>query len=76
MSKRIMALYEKKGITRAEGKPIGKGIHTFKFHKCVTEIAEKQGGIIDKSKQGGVNAWAVCMKSLGREKAVKKAHLR
>jgi hypothetical protein len=45
----------------------GKGIHTKKFHKCVTDVGEK--GKVD-------NPQAVCMASLGKEKAVKKSHQR
>lgn len=63
MSRKIRAMYKKAGIKA----PNGKGIHTEKFHKCV----------VDVSKKGGVkNPHAVCMASIGKEKAVKKSHQR
>lgn len=66
MSERIRKLYRKKGIKP----PDGKGVHTEKFHRCVTECASKQGG---KTK-GKVNCYAVCMASIGATGAVKKSH--
>lgn len=66
MSQEIKKLYRKKGLAP----PDGKGVHTAKFHRCVTECASKQGGVI----KGKVNCWAVCMSSIGKGEAVKKSH--
>lgn len=60
-TKGVNAMYKNAGMTPPEG----KGIHTKKFHKCVTSVGEK--GDVD-------NPYAVCMSSLGKEKAVKAAH--
>lgn len=68
MSKRIKSLYRAAGLTP----PDGKGIHSVKFHRCVTQCAKKQGGKI----KGKVNCWAVCMSSIGRGEAVRKAYQR
>lgn len=65
MSDTIKALYRNAGLTP----PKGKGIHTMKFHKCVVGCAKKQGAI-----KGKVNCWAVCMESVGPEKAIHKSH--
>ena len=68
MSKEIKDLYRKalargaRNIAVPKGK---KGIHTAKFHRCVTEVAKS--GSAD-------NPYAVCMAKLGKEKAVKKPH--
>ena len=54
-------MYRKAGMKP----PNGKGIHTAKFHRCVTKVGKK----------GGVkNPHAVCMASLGAKKAVRKGH--
>jgi hypothetical protein len=45
--------------------PDGKGIHTKKFHSCVTQVGKE--GEVD-------NPYAVCMASLGRNKSVHKSH--
>lgn len=66
MSETIKKLYRGAGLTP----PKGKGIHTMDFHSCVTQCAKNQGGKI----KGKVNCWAVCMASLGKAKAVRKAH--
>jgi len=71
MSKDIKKMYRQKGLTP----PKGKGIHTKKFHKCVVDVKVKkreQG----KSEQDQPNPYAVCMKSMGREQAVRKEHRR
>jgi len=60
-TKGVKSMYKNAGMTP----PKGKGIHTKKFHKCVTSVGEK--GDVD-------NPYAVCMSSLGKEKAVKAAH--
>jgi hypothetical protein len=61
MSQNIKRMYRKAGLTP----PNGKGIHSEKFHRCV----------IDVTKKGGVTSpHAVCMASMGRNKAVKKSH--
>jgi len=63
MSEKIKKMYRDAGLTP----PDGKGIHTEAFHRCV----------IDVTKKGGVESpHAVCMESLGRNKAVKKGHRR
>jgi hypothetical protein len=63
MTKRIRQLYRNAGLKP----PDGKGIHTTAFHKCVVKV----------TKAGTAkNPHAVCMKSLGRNKAVKKSHRR
>jgi small subunit ribosomal protein S15 len=58
-TKDVTAMYKKAGM---EPPHPGKGIHTKKFHKCVTSVGKK--GEVD-------NPYAVCMSSLGKEKAVK-----
>jgi len=68
MSKAIRTMYKKRGVKP----PDGKGIHTKKFHSCVSKCAQRQGG---KTK-GKVNCYAVCMANLGVRKAVKKGHRR
>ncbi|MDD1444072.1 hypothetical protein MEO93_27765 [Dolichospermum sp. ST_sed3] len=62
-TKDVNAMYRKAGMTP----PKGKGIHTKKFHKCVTDVGAK--GDID-------NPFAVCMSKLGRDKSVKSSHRR
>jgi len=61
MSKKIRAMYKKAGVKA----PNGKGIHTEKFHRCVIDVTKKGGA---------ANPHAVCMASIGKEKAVKKSH--
>ena len=63
MSQKIKEMYKKAGIAP----PDGKGIHTEDFHSCVIQVKKK--GNVD-------NPYAVCMASLGRNKAVKKSHRR
>lgn len=68
MSKEIKNLYRKalaKGAKNIAVPKGSKGVHTAKFHQCVTEVA--------KNKDVG-NPYAVCMQRLGKEKAVKKVH--
>jgi len=60
-TKDVDAMYKKAGM---EPPHPGKGIHTKKFHKCVTSVGEK----------GGKNPYAICMSSLGKNKAVKADH--
>ncbi|MFA5068172.1 MAG: hypothetical protein WC466_09115 [Candidatus Izemoplasmatales bacterium] len=60
-SKDIKSMYRSAGMKP----PKGKGIHTKKFHKCVTSVGKT--GSTD-------NPYAVCMSSLGKEKAVKSSH--
>jgi len=61
MSKNIKKMYQDAGLKP----PDGKGIHTKKFHECV----------IDVTKAGTADSpHAVCMKSIGREGAVRKSH--
>lgn len=68
MSKEIKDLYKRalargaKNIAVPKG---DKGIHTAKFHRCVTEVAKSRSA---------ENPYSVCMAKLGREKAVKKSH--
>jgi len=62
-SEDIKAMYRKAGMKP----PKGKGIHTKKFHRCVTQVGKK--GKVD-------NPYAVCMSSMGRDAAVKKSHQR
>lgn len=58
----VKQMYKKAGMAPPKQE---KGIHTKKFHKCVTSVG----------KDGGVdNPYAVCMASLGKDKAVKKPH--
>lgn len=59
-TKDVKSMYRKAGMTP----PDGKGIHTKKFHKCVTSVGD----------EGGKNPYAICMSSLGKEKAVKSSH--
>ena len=68
----IKSLYTKKGLTP----PDGKGIHTKKFHKIATNVAQgyKEKGYTEKeAKEKG---YATAMKMLGKEGAVKKSHRR
>ena len=67
MSKKIKQLYTKAGLKS----PDGKGIHSKKFHRCVIDIKLK---IAKGEMPEGTNPYAVCMKFIGKEKAVKKAH--
>lgn len=70
MSKEIKGLYRRALAKGARGIAVpkgDKGIHTTKFHRCVTEVA-KSGS--------AENPYAVCMAKLGKEKAVKKGHRR
>lgn len=64
-SEEIKKMYRDAGLKP----PDGKGIHTKKFHSCVIQ------NTLDAKKTGKkVNPHAICMASLGKEKAVKKAH--
>ena len=60
-TKDVTAMYNK---AEMEAPHPGKGIHTKKFHKCVTSVGD------DKEK----NPYAICMASLGKDKAVHKSH--
>jgi len=60
-TKDITAMYKNAGM---EPPHPGKGIHTKKFHKCVTSVGD----------EGGKNPYAICMSSLGKKKAVHKSH--
>lgn len=60
-TKDVTAMYKKAGM---EAPHPGKGIHTKKFHKCVTSVGD----------EGGKNPYAICMSSLGKDKAVHKSH--
>jgi len=60
-TKDVKAMYRNAGM---EPPHPGKGIHTKKFHKCVTSVGEK----------GGKNPYAICMSSMGKDKAVKASH--
>jgi len=57
----IKALYRNAGMQPPHP---GKGIHTKKFHKCVTSVGDEKGK----------NPYTICMASLGKDKAVKAAH--
>ena len=67
MSKAINKLYRDAGLKP----PKGKGIHKIAFHRCVVKCKVQKG----KSKKPK-SCHAVCMSSLGKEKAIKKAHRR
>ncbi len=67
MSKTIRKLYKGAGLKP----PKGKGIHTVKFHKCVVSCKAKK-----KKTKKPRSCHAVCMKSIGKKRAVKKAHRR
>lgn len=69
MTKEIKALYAKAGLSP----PDGKGIHTKIFHECVVAIKKK---IKSGEMSSDANAYAICMDSLGKTKAVKKSHQR
>jgi hypothetical protein len=60
-TKDVYAMYKKAGM---EPPHPGKGIHTKKFHKCVTSVGD----------ENGKNPYAICMSKLGKEKAVKSSH--
>lgn len=66
MSERIRKIYRKKGLTP----PDGKGIHTAKFHDMATSIKR------DNPELPMSSCYAIAMKKLGRNKAVKKSHRR
>lgn len=63
MTEQIRELYKEAGLNP----PNGKGVHTEKFHKCVVDV---------KKKGTAKSPYAVCMASIGPEKAIKKTHLR
>ena len=69
MSKEIKKLYKRAGLKP----PKGKGIHTLKFHRCVVECKVGQR---KKGRKKVRSCHAVCMASIGRNKAVRKSHLR
>jgi len=69
MSKKIKKMYRKAGLKP----PKGKGIHTLKFHKCVVSCKVGQR---KKHRKKVTSCYAVCMASIGRKKAVRKAHRR
>jgi len=77
-SDEIKAMYRKAGMKP----PKGRGIHTKKFHTCVTKVGKKakEAGkkIVSGDIQGDneVNPFSICMKSIGRDAAVKKSHRR
>ena len=60
-TKDVYAMYKKAGL---EPPHPGKGIHTKKFHKCVTSVGDEDNK----------NPYAICMAKLGKEKAVKASH--
>lgn len=70
MSREIKDLYRRaiargaRGISVPKGR---KGIHTKKFHRTVTAVAESGGA---------VNPYAVAMARLGKRKAIRKGHRR
>lgn len=66
MSRAIMKLYEEKNVP----KPDGKGIHTYKFHDIATSVKR------DNPSYSMNRVYAIAMGKLGKEKAVKKSHLR
>lgn len=59
---KIKGKYRQAGIKP----PKGKGIHTRKFHSMAVELIKKG---FSKT-----HAYATAMKTLGRDKSVKKAH--
>ena len=65
MTKAIKKLYKGAGLKS----PKGKGIHTVKFHKCVVSCKVRK-----KKTKKPRSCHAVCMASLGKKKAVRKAH--
>lgn len=67
MSEDIKQMYQKAGMKP----PKGRGVHKKKFHRCVTKVA---AGAKKRGKK--VNPFAVCMSTLGAEKAVKASHRR
>ena len=67
MAKRIKAMYKKAGLKP----PKGKGIHTVKFHSCIVKCKVGQR---KKGRKKVKSCYAVCMSSLGREKAIRKEH--
>ena len=69
MSKQILDLYKKARINP----PDGKNIHSVKFHRCVVDVLLK---IRKGELPAGSSAHAICMSSIGRDKAVKKSHQR
>lgn len=70
--KNIINMYKKAGLVP----PKGKGIHTDDFHKLSIKVAQsymKKGMSQDDAFE---LAYPTAMKQLGKEKAVKKGHLR
>ena len=63
MSERIKNIYREAGLTP----PDGKGIHTEAFHRCVVKLTLE--GEVD-------SPHAVCIASLGPEKAIRAEHRR
>ena len=63
---RIVSMYIDTGFNPPAG---GKGIHTEKFHRCVTDIGMKQGGLYEP-----YNAFTVCMKTVGADDAIRPEH--
>lgn len=66
MSATIRKIYKQAGVKT----PDGKGIHTEKFHEMAVAIKR------DNPKLSMSSCYAIAMKKLGREKAVKKSHQR
>lgn len=64
MSARIMKLYTSQGLTP----PVGKGEHTYAFHKRATDI------MVNNRSMPRSEAYAIAMKQLGRNKSVKRSH--
>ncbi|MFH1640867.1 MAG: TFIIB-type zinc ribbon-containing protein [Candidatus Omnitrophota bacterium] len=76
-SEEIKQMYRDAGLTPPEG----KGIHTPPYHRCVVDVtlqAKKDGKKIvsGDAKEGEINPHAICMASLGKEKAVNPSHQR
>jgi len=63
---RIVSMYRDAGFNPPAG---GKGIHTEKFHRCVTDIGMKQGSLYEP-----YNAFTVCMKTVGADDAIRPEH--
>jgi len=66
MTANIKELYRRKGVAS----PDGKGIHTYEFHDVATSIKRDNPDLPMSS------CYAIAMKKLGRNVAVKKAHWR
>lgn len=68
MGKLIKQLYKDKGVS--DKTPKGRGIHSLKFHQCVSSVLRDNKGYSYS------RAASICMAQLGADKAVNPSHRR